>query len=207
MNPELQQAVPYAKLISTLLHPFAEVVIHDIDSNSIQAIFNAFSKRVVGDCSFLEKEAFFKATEDLGDIIGPYEKRNYDGRLLKSISLVLKNKEGEAFGFLCINMDVSDFKIHQDRLQDFIHCVPLENTKTKSPLFKDDLFEQMNAFVHQYCIDNQTSLAALNRNDKQKLVNTLAERGGLEGKNAASYVARILGVSRATIYNYLAKRK
>lgn len=39
MNPELEKFINVAEAISRLLHPFAEVVIHDLSKNKIVAIF------------------------------------------------------------------------------------------------------------------------------------------------------------------------
>lgn len=59
-------------MISRLLSPYAEVVIHDIIENKIAAIYHPFSKRRVGDPSLLIQEDI----NLLNDCIGPYEKKN-----------------------------------------------------------------------------------------------------------------------------------
>jgi predicted transcriptional regulator YheO len=43
-----------AEAISKLLHPLAEVVVHDLEANRIVHIFNALSGRKVGDPSLLD---------------------------------------------------------------------------------------------------------------------------------------------------------
>ncbi|WP_371923148.1 helix-turn-helix domain-containing protein [Legionella sp. 27cVA30] len=43
----------------------------------------------------------------------------------------------------------------------------------------------------------------LNRKEKKALVIHLHRVGAFSGKNSAQYIAEILNVSRATIYNYL----
>ena len=52
MKSELKQAVAMAEAFARLLHPFAEVVIHDLKKDQIVAIYNPFSKRKVGDSSY-----------------------------------------------------------------------------------------------------------------------------------------------------------
>ena len=119
MKSELQKTIPMAEAFSKLMFPFAEVVIHDLEKDQIEAIYNPFSKRKVGDQSYLDRWDF---TVDLQEnVIGPYEKTNYDGRKLKSISVVIRNKTGIAEGFLCINMDISVFEDYQDTLQMFLN--------------------------------------------------------------------------------------
>jgi len=47
------------------------------------------------------------------------------------------------------------------------------------------------------------SLADLSREDKQRAVQLLAERGAFELRRSVETVAEAMGVSRFTIYNYL----
>src|SRR5690349_1263722 len=106
-SPFLKNYFPIAEGLATLLHPHAEVVIHDIAKNKIAAISNSFSKRKVGDESLLEED--FKIQDDTR-IIGPYPRTNWDGRKLKSLTVILRSPEGEPIGLMCINLDVSHFE-------------------------------------------------------------------------------------------------
>ena len=76
-------------------------------------------------------------------------------------------------------------------------------SEEEQKLFKDDLYEKINSFVQEYCREHQVAADALNRDDKCNIVHILEEKGAFHGKNAATYIGRVLGVSRATVYNYL----
>lgn len=115
MKRLLREALPFAEAFARLLHPFAEVVVHDLSKDAIEAIYNPFSRRKVGDSSYLDRINFGEADT----VIGPYEKTNWDGRPLKSISLVIRNLSGKAEGFLCVNMDISAFTSANAFLQSF----------------------------------------------------------------------------------------
>lgn len=198
MKESLKNALPFAEGIARLLRPFAEVVVHDLEKDSVCAIYNPLSKRDVGSSSYLDR-INFDTTET---VIGPYDKTNWDGRPLKSISIVLRDTCGEAQGFLCVNLDVSQFQTTQNMLMEFLGnnlSMQIEDEK----LFRDDLYEQINVFIQEYCRDNQTSLNALSRQSKKDLMILLEKQGAFKGKNAALYVSKILGISRATVYNYL----
>lgn len=201
MRLELKNSVPIAEAFARLLHPFAEVVIHDLGKDRIEAIYNPFSRREVGDSSYLDRWDFTVDPQE--NIIGPYEKINFDGRRLKSISLVLRNDKGKAVGFLCVNMDISVFETYRDTLQIFLSNNDATISKAKQSLFKDDLYEQINMFVQNYCRERHLSLDALTREEKQALTLKLKEKGAFNGKNATNYIARILNISRASVYNYL----
>ena len=145
----------------------------------------------------------FDYKEKIPDIIGPYEKLNFDGRKLKSISIVIKNTKGLALGFLCINLDVSVFTKYQGILNAFLSNFDSSKNQETETIFKDDLYEQINIFVQSYCVENHLNLDSLSRTDKKNLILKLKKHGALEGKNGGQYIARTLGISRATVYNYL----
>lgn len=202
MKLSLQNSQPFAEAVACLLHPFAEVVIHDLEKDQIQAIYNPLSRREIGDNSYLDRLDF-----DISEnIIGPYTKTNWDGRPMKSISVVIRNQSGEADGFLCINVDTSAFKSAQSLLQSFLgnNVVIKEDTQR---LFKDDLYERINLYVQSFCREKQVSIEALNKDEKQEIINALVTDGAFEGRNAASYIGRVLGVSRSTVYNYLKNKE
>lgn len=180
------------------MHPFAEVVIHDLDKDQIEAIYNPLSRREVGDNSYLDRVDF----DTSENIIGPYAKTNWDGRPMKSISIVIRNKEGDAEGFLCVNVDTSAFESANQILQIFLkNNAEIQNDTQR--LFKDDHYEKVNLYVQNYCRERQVSIDALSREEKQEIISSLEADGAFKGRNAAAYVGRVLGVSRATVYNYL----
>lgn len=197
MPPEIQRFLAIAEAIEMLLHPFAEVVLHDLATSKIVAIFNSFSYRQIGDDSLLEEIKFDPSQY----VIGPYEKLNWNGNRLKSISIVIREESGKPVGLVCINLDVSKFDELRHLIDSFIH--PDSLLPQPQELFKDDWQEKINLYVHDYLRKNHKSLENLSRTDKQTLVELLNREGAFNQKNAATYIGKVLGVSRATIYNYL----
>lgn len=198
MKKAIQAFLPTAEAIHRLLHPHAEVVIHDIKLNQIVAIYHPFSKRRIGDSSLFTKEEEMARLEDC---IGPYEKINWDGRKLKSVSSVIRDENNKAVGMLCINLDVSKLEKLNDLISSFISSEIL--SPQPDPLFQDDWQERINKYVHVYLIEHHLTLESLNRSEKKELIDHLNKVGAFSAKNAALYIAKIIGVSRATIYNYL----
>ncbi|MCC5832692.1 MAG: PAS domain-containing protein [Chlamydiales bacterium] len=197
MKRSLEESLPFAEAFARLLHPFAEVVIHDLGKDQIEAIYNPLSRREVGDDSYLDRIEFSESER----VIGPYDKTNWDGRPMKSISIVIRNLSGKAEGFLCVNMDVSAFTTAHQLLQSFLKNS--DSPAQSHPLFKEDLYEKINLYVLKYCRERQVSTEALSREDKKEIIGALAKDGAFDGKNAAIYIGRVLGISRATVYNYL----
>lgn len=198
MKQSLKDALPFAEAVSKLLHPFAEVVIHDLAKDQIEAIYNPLSRREAGDSSYLDRMDFDTSKA----VIGPYPKTNWDGRPMKSISVVLRNKNGKADGFLCINVDTSAFESANQLLQLFLKS-DAQVEEEAERLFTDDHYEKINLYVQRYCREHQVSVSALSREDKRDIILSLEADGAFKGRNSAVYVGRVLGVSRATVYNYL----
>jgi predicted transcriptional regulator YheO len=86
LAPELAAYAPVCDAIALLFQPYAEVVLHDLSTETVVYLSNPFSKRELGEPSLLH-EIDFKSSDV---IIGPYEKVNWDGRRIKSVSAVLR---------------------------------------------------------------------------------------------------------------------
>lgn len=193
---ELDQYTPIAKAISLLFSPHVEVVIHDLQTGRIREIFTPFSKRKKGDESLLGEEGLL--SEDR-DIFPPYFKTNWNGKKIKSTTAVLRDGERKAIGLFCINVDVSKWE-EMDR---FLHSFIQGGTNVSEFLFENDWREKINIYVSKYLQKNGLTLESLARKEKQILIQHLHKEGAFEAKNAASYIADILHISRATVYNYL----
>ncbi|MCD5362074.1 helix-turn-helix transcriptional regulator [Chromobacterium aquaticum] len=187
--------------IATLFYPYAEVVLHDLATQSVAYIANNFSKRELGDDSGLEE---LENTPD-ATVIGPYEKLNWDGRKLRSISVVLRDDAGAALGMMCVNLDISVFEGARAALDLFLSGSKL--VAQPALLFEDDWQERINRFIHGWLQQRQLSLSILNREHKRELVEALLHEGAFRGKNAANYVANVLGMGRATVFKHLKELK
>ena len=134
----IKAMLPVAEAIERLLRPHAEVVIHDTGKNRIAAIFNPFSKRRVGDDSLLTEEE----SAILTDCVGPYEKINWDGKRLKSVSSLIRDERGKAVGMLCINLNISKLEKMHEWVLEFIgrdRLIPQPEL-----LFREDWQEKLN---------------------------------------------------------------
>ncbi len=198
MTPELASYAPVCDAIALLFRPYAEVVLHDLSTETVVYLSNPFSKRELGEPSLLN-EIDFKPSDI---IIGPYEKVNWDGRRIKSVSAVLRAHE-RAIGILCINVDVSHFHAVMQTLNALV-SVPQAPEKPAS-LFKEDWHERINEYIQSWTRERGLSVTEMSRTQKQQLVTDLAGDGAFGGRNAAAYISRILGLGRATVYNYLKK--
>ncbi len=195
-TPALEPSFAVADGIAALFAPYVEVVIHDLATESIAYIANPQSRRVPGDPSQLDDVHFAPGQR----VIGPYEKTNWDGRRMKCVSIVLRDGEN-AVGLLCINTDVSAFDQIRRALDGFLGAPPQdENVRA---LFVHDWHERINRFITDWCADHNMPISAIDRTARRELIGALQGIGAFEARRAPAYVARILGVSRATVYNEL----
>ncbi len=180
-----------------LLAPLAEVVIHDIATNSICFIEGHLSNRKVGDPSFLDID--LKCLEQQIDQV-VYPKVNFDGKLIKSVSLPIKDDDC-ILAIMCLNVDVSVFSQMQQLAQAFL----LPSTKQPETLFKNDWQEKVHQSLYQWLNEHHLKIESLTNVQKKKVVQEMYTQGAFYEKKAADYIASILGLSRASVFNYLKK--
>ncbi|MES0809418.1 PAS domain-containing protein [Roseibium sp. SCPC15] len=190
-------AIPIADALSKLLGSNVEIVIHSLATETVVYICNPYSKREIGDPSYLS-ELDFRENDDR-DVIGPHERVNWDGRVIRSISAVLRDDDGKPFALACFNYDLSDIMAAQNAITALIGA-PV-SPEEPHDLFKNDWHEKMNRFIVDWCRDRNKTADALAREDRLELLGEIVRTDGLREKHAASYVARVLNVSRATVYN------
>lgn len=193
---DLAPHLPICDAIAELLSPYAEVVLHDLRTETVCYVANNISKRAIGDPSLLH-EIDFKRTDRL---IGPYEKINWDGRRIKSVSAIIR-RDRRAIGIICINVDVS-YIFSAMEILGAIAKVP-DHSHKPAALFKEDWHERINEYIQTWTTERKVSVSNLMRAEKRELVRALANDGAFGGRHAASYISRVLGIGRATVYNYL----
>ena len=118
---------------------------------------------------------------------------------MKSVTAVLKNHVGKPIGLLCINLDISKW----EEMHHFILDLIKPTTEMPDFLFKNDWREKINIYVSTYLKHRALRLESLDRAEKRELLLALHQEGAFDTKNAAAYIADVLQISRATVYNYL----
>ncbi len=194
---DLRQHCEIADAIARLFRPYVEVVIHDLKGETVAHIANPFSQRQIGEPSLLHEIDFSRSDR----IIGPYQKTGVDGSRLRSISITLRDRGDAPIGVMCLNFDCSDFDRARRAMELLAPRQP--DAGRPAPLFREDWDERINEFVVAWCQERHTTIERLNKDERREVVAALAADGAFTVKRAPDHVARVLGLSRATIYNYL----
>lgn len=191
----LENAILIGKGFRKLMGPLIEIVIHDLTTKKITFIEGTLSQRKVGDASLIEENIDWEKDE----FLECYSKIGFDGRLIKSISIPIKQSDNSIL-LMCVNCDVSLFKHMQSIADSFLKGI--ENEQPVS-LFKNDYQEKIHEFLHRVLKEKGWSFNDLNIKKKKEIANILFSQGAFNEKNSVEYIAKLLDMGRATLFNYL----
>ena len=188
-----------ARAIKEVIGQECEVVIHDFSDleHSIIWIEGNVTNRETGGSLTDLGLAKIRAgeTEDLYNYI------TYDnGRTLRSSSTFLRDSDGQVFGALCINVDITPLLAIEHTLRTLTKG---NDSQGISEHFSDDIHEIVNMMIEEATVEIGKPLALMSKEEKVAVVAMLDSKGAFEVKKAVPYVAGRLGVSRYTVYNYI----
>jgi predicted transcriptional regulator YheO len=196
------EAEKIAVALGRMFPGLCEVVLHDLRDprHAIRAIENNLSGRQVGD-SATELGLARIADPEYPSVIQNYPNRFPDGRPVKSTSIGLKNAAGEYVAALCLNLDVSVLSPVTLALS---NLVATETEHREQPLetLRDRNTRELRQTVEELAAERAATPRSLSRQDKKALVRQLHQDGYFDSRDAAQTIADLLGVSRATVYNY-----
>jgi predicted transcriptional regulator YheO len=185
--------------IATLLHPYAEVVLHDLRTGRIVRIWNSFTERQAGNLSNL------KGAQDLfpndQSILGPYEKALPSQGRTKSITAGLRGPDGELIGFLCTNLDVT----MMDSAVALLSAFASPELRRPEPIYRTDLKQRISYLVRDYSLRVNKPIDNLTREERRELVALVDQDGLFQARNSVTHVAKAMKISRASIYNLLSE--
>jgi predicted transcriptional regulator YheO len=196
------EAEKIAVALGRMFPGLCEVVLHDLRDprHAIRAIENNLSGRGVGD-SATELGLARIADPQYPSVLQNYPNRFPDGRPVKSTSIGLKNAAGEYIAALCLNLDVSVLSPVTLTLS---NLVATETEHREQPLetLRDRNTRELRQTVEELAAERAATPRSLSRADKKALVRQLYQDGYFDSRDAAQTIADLLGVSRATVYNY-----
>ena len=102
---------------------------------------------------------------------------------------------------LCINLDISAFAGMRRILGDFL---ALDAGSEVNETLSDDIQRTIHGMLREAVNEIGAELPIMSKDDKIELIERLDEKGAFQVKRAVPLIAEELGLSRSTIYNYLA---
>ncbi|MEU0009106.1 PAS domain-containing protein [Streptomyces sp. NPDC006314] len=198
----VREAEKIAGALGRMFPGLCEVVLHDLrhPEHAIRVIENNLSGRQIGDPA-TELGLARIADPEYPGVIQNYPNRFPDGRPAKSTSIGIKNAAGEYVAALCLNLDVSVLSAVTLTLS---NLVATETGHRDQPIetLRDRGARELRQAVEELSARRAATPRSLSREDKKALVRQLHRDGYFDSRDAAQTIADLLGVSRATVYNY-----
>ncbi|WP_420711434.1 helix-turn-helix transcriptional regulator [Streptomyces sp. NRRL F-3307] len=198
----IREAEKIAVALGRMFPGLCEVVLHDLrdPDHAIRAIENNLSGRQVGD-SATELGLARIADPQYPSVIQNYPNQFPDGRPAKSTSIGIKNAAGEYVAALCLNLDVSVLSPVTLALSNLV-ATDTEHRDRPLETLRDRAARELRQAVEARAAERAATPRSLSRVDKKALVRQLQRDGYFDSRDAAQTIADLLGVSRATVYNY-----
>ncbi|RKD27958.1 Predicted transcriptional regulator YheO, contains PAS and DNA-binding HTH domains [Caminicella sporogenes DSM 14501] len=204
LNPILKSYIPIVEGIARTFGRNCEVVLHDFSkmNSSIIAIENGHvTGRSIG--SPMTEEGLRAVRKKNIDNIINYTGKTADGRLLKSSTMFIKDENDEVIGCLCINFDISELFIARRVFDDIMQTDINESEKIAEEVIGNKVNDVLTDIVKNTLKQMGKPVAYMSKEEKVNIVKKLDQQGAFLIKGAIDYVAKVLCVSRYTIYNYL----
>jgi predicted transcriptional regulator YheO len=181
-----------------------EVVLHDYRApdHSVVAVAGDVTGRQVGSAMSEIGLKLLRQGDDATDELN-YVTRLPDGRSVKSSTVLLRDSQGHVFGALCINLDVTEMRVLTRLMGELAGDIdPIETSPTT---FSNDIDTVIDAVLAEVEANLGHDLTRLTVSERSEVFRLLDQRGLFQVRRSVPIVAKRLGLSRASVYNYIAR--
>jgi len=212
----LKNLISIVKGIAATFGNDCEVVLHDTRDleNSVIAIENGhLTGRKIGS-PMTDLGLFFIKSKLFSEknFVPNYQTKTKDGKKLKSTTIFIKNDSGKIIGLLCINYSIGELdevKRKIDKICEITTNIDymngIENNVEEN--FIQSLDELIDTVFENSIKKIGKRIELMEKEDKIKLLAELQKKGVFMVKGAIDKIAYKLGVSKPTVYSYLAEIK
>jgi len=183
-----------------------EIAIHDFNRlpNSLIYIEGNLTRRKPGaPITDLVLRALRRDGNDVADICN-YKTIAKSGAVLKSSTAFIRDSSGKVIGAFCINFSIVDYLNAITMLQEFTQTSDAQG-EARLETFASSLNETIEALLETAIQKAGKQPATMSKEEKVGLVASLEYEGAFLIKGSVSFVAKAMGVSVYTVYNYLKK--
>jgi predicted transcriptional regulator YheO len=183
-----------------------EIVVHDFSdlSSSLVHVSGNITQRQIGAPI---TDFIYKAYKDEGNTVADIcgYKTIFNGRVMKSSTTFLRNSSGEVVGCMCINLDMTDFLNAKALLEEWTNFS--DKSVEPSEKFPASFQEMLDSMLEEAVVEIGKQPGSMNKEERLEFITMLNRRDLFAFKGAVNEVARLLGVTRYTIYNDLKEIK
>lgn len=181
-----------------------EVVLHDYrdPEHSVIAVAGDVTGRKVGSAMSEIGLKMLRQGDAAEDELN-YLTRLPDGRSIKSSTVLLRDGGGHVFGALCINLDVTELRVLSRLVGELAgETDPAEASQTT---FSNDIDAVIDSVLAEVEDSLGHSLTRATVAERVEIFRLLDQRGLFQVRRSVPIVAERLGISRASVYNYIAR--
>jgi predicted transcriptional regulator YheO len=182
-----------------------EIAIHDFNRlpNSLIYIEGSQTRRKLGaPITDLVLRALRREGDNVADICN-YKNITKEGAVLKSSTAFIRDSSGKVIGAFCINFCIDDYMNAIAMLQEFTQISKAGREESRVETFASSLNETIEALLETAIKKAGKQPATMTKEEKVSLVASLEYAGAFLIKGAVEFVAKAMGVSIYTVYNYL----
>lgn len=189
-------------IVATFGEQLGEVVIHDFRTpeHSIVYIKGQVTNRTIGG-SMSQIGLAMMAEGDEAQDRSNYITRTSDGKIIKSTSVAIRDREGHVFGLFCLNIDITGLTAMEQTLRTFLAG---DEMKVLTNIhFSNNLAEVAQALLTEVIQERGMHGPPSEVAQRLEFVRALDRRGFFGIRYSVPLLSDYLGVSRASIYNYM----
>lgn len=186
-----------------------EIVIHDLKrhdpEHSIVHINNGHvtNKREGDGPSKVVLETLHKNPAALKDHLG-YLARTANGKILKSSTFYIRNKEGDAVDYLLsINYDITGLMTVDRSIKALIDTEPQTEGKQQPEPIVHNVNDLLDMLIKQSVDMIGKPAALMNKEEKVAAIQFLNDAGAFLITKSGDKVSRYFGISKFTLYSYV----
>jgi predicted transcriptional regulator YheO len=197
--------IKISQALAETLGSCCEVVVHDLrnPTSSIVHIDNGHvTHRQVGD-GIRDLATILRSDRFEDDMLANYLTRTSDGKVLKSMTVVIRNEQRQITGAFCVNFDLGKFLSAKAIIEEFTQGHELESDHTETSIQDVNVAGILRHIIRKTIEEAGRPVSEMSRENKVRIVEFLEDREVFLIRGAVDYVANMLNVSRYTIYNYL----
>ncbi|MFC0522837.1 transcriptional regulator [Pontibacillus salicampi] len=196
------QAIRTADILVEMMGSRCEVAVHDfrnLDQSLIHLAGSITDREIGSPITSLVLEQLKNAESNVDDFAN-YKTVSHKGHVMKSSTVFLYDDENEVIGALCVNIDVSLLIQLGGEIQDFI---TFNDQRVEKESFYTTVHDVVEDMIEHALQELNKTPAMLNKEEKIEVIRILEKKGTFLIKGSTEYLAKVLGVSKYTIYNYL----
>jgi predicted transcriptional regulator YheO len=207
MHKLLNQFKSIADGIAATYGKKCEVVVHDftnLDASIVHIAGNVTGRSIGAPTTDVLLKLIREGDTDKNVL--NYKTTTHSGKVIKSSAIFIHDENGEAIGCLGINLDVTDFIVMDNILQDFL-TFNNEDKDENQDIFVGEINQVFEKLIKKHIDEFGKPVSYMSKEDKLTIIQKFDKSGVFLVKGGVDRVAQELGVSRFTVYNYIGELK